>query len=89
MREKKEIIQQTIKEQNSLEIEKLAKDNQQTLLDAIVEWIEMKDIDYRDFRDQVSEVLIDRLERESVKLNVIKNDSSYEAPDLHKLFLEL
>ena len=49
----------------------------------------MKDIDYRDFRDQVSEVLIDRLERESVKLNVIKNDSSYEAPDLHKLFLEL
>ena len=89
MREKKEIIQQTLKEQNSLEIEKLAKDNQQTLLDAIVEWIEMKDIDYRDFRDQVSEVLIDRLERESVKLNVIKNDSSYEAPDLHKLFLEL
>lgn len=89
MREKKEIIQQTIKEQNSLEIEKLAKDNQQTLLDAIVEWIEMKDIDYRDFRDQVSEVLIDRLERESVKLNVIKNDSSYEAPNLHKLFLEL
>ena len=89
MREKKEIIQQTLKEQNSLEIEKLAKDNQQTLLEAIIDWLEDKDIDYRDFQDQVSEVLINRLKMESVKLNVIKDDSSNRASDLHKLFLEL
>lgn len=89
MREKKEIIQQTLKEQNSLEIEKLAKDNQQTLLEAIIDWLEDKDIDYHDFQDQVSEVLINRLKMESVKLNVIKDDSSDRTSDLHKLFLEL
>lgn len=89
MREKKEIIQQTLKEQNSLEIEKLAKDNQQTLLEAIIDWLEDKDIDYHDFQDQVSEVLINRLKMESVKLNVIKDDSSDRVSDLHKLFLEL
>ena len=89
MREKKEIIQQTLKEQNSLEIEKLAKDNQQTLLEAIIDWLEDKDIDYHDFQDQVSEVLINRLKMESVKLNVIKDDSSNRTSDLHKLFLEL
>ena len=89
MREKKEIIQQTLKEQNSLEIEKLAKDNQQTLLEAIIDWLEDKDIDYHEFEDQVSEVLINRLKMESVKLNVIKDDSSDRTSDLHKLFLEL
>lgn len=89
MREKKEIIQQTLKEQNSLEIEKLAKDNQQTLLEAIIDWLEDKDIDYHEFQDQVSEVLINRLKMESVKLNVIKDDSSNRTSDLHKLFLEL
>lgn len=89
MREKKEIIQQTLREQNSLEIEKLAQDNQQTLLEAIIDWLEEKDIDYLEFQDHVSEVLINRLKIESVKLNVIKDDTSGRTSDLHKLFLEL
>lgn len=89
MREKKIIISQTLKEQNQLEIEKLAKDNQQTLLDAIIEWLEYKDIDLYDFKDHVSVVLLERLKRESIKLNVVKDDSPDRATTLHQLFLEL
>lgn len=89
MRDKKVIISQTLKEQNQLEIEKIAKNNQQTLLEAILEWLEDKDIDIYDFKDHVSIVLLERLKRESIKLNVVKDDSPDRTTNLHQLFLEL
>lgn len=89
MRNMKTCIQQALKEQNSLEIEYIARNHQCTLLEAILEWVEDHDIDIYEFKNHVSEVLIERLRQESVKNNVIKDQAPDAKPNLHNIFLEL
>ena len=90
MRKKQKIIiSETLKEQNSLEIENIAKNNQEQLLEAILEWIENKDIDFEEFCDYVSPVLLERLKRECIKNNVVIDDTPDNESGLYKLFLEL
>lgn len=61
----------------------MSKLNDSSLLEAIIEWLEDKDIDILDFKDYVSDVLIDRLKQECIKNNVVKDDLSYRKSDLH------